>query len=81
MHVHTPLADGSGKLTGVARFRQAQAGDRDSLNRVMVEHDGSKSPRSHLKILMEVLTKMSFCGTMLSVTGRVTGRVTETTRW
>jgi RNA polymerase sigma factor (sigma-70 family) len=40
MHVHTPLADGPGKPTGVARFRQAQAGDRDSLNGLMVEHDG-----------------------------------------
>jgi len=40
MHVHTSLADGPGKPTGAARFRQAQAGDRDSLNRLMVEHDG-----------------------------------------
>jgi RNA polymerase sigma factor (sigma-70 family) len=40
MHVHTPLADGPGKPTGAARFRQAQAGDRDSLNGLMVEHDG-----------------------------------------
>ena len=40
MHVHTPLADGPGKPTGAVCFRQAQAGDRDSLNRLMVEHDG-----------------------------------------
>jgi DNA-directed RNA polymerase sigma subunit (sigma70/sigma32) len=40
MHVHTPSADGPGKPTGATRFRQAQAGDRDSLNRLMVEHDG-----------------------------------------
>ena len=40
MHVHTPLADGPGKPTGAARFRQAQAGDRESLNGLMVEHDG-----------------------------------------
>jgi RNA polymerase sigma factor (sigma-70 family) len=40
MYVHTPLADGPGKPTGAVRFRQAQAGDRDSLNGLMVEHDG-----------------------------------------
>lgn len=40
MYVHTPLADGPGKPTGAARFRQAQAGDRDSLNGLMMEHDG-----------------------------------------
>jgi RNA polymerase sigma factor (sigma-70 family) len=40
MHVPTPLADGPGKPTGATRFRQAQAGDRDSLNGLMVEHDG-----------------------------------------
>jgi hypothetical protein len=40
MHVHTPLADGPGKPTGAARFPQAQAGDRDSLNGLMMEHDG-----------------------------------------
>lgn len=40
MHAHTPLADGPGKPTGAARFRQAQAGGRDSLNGLMVEHDG-----------------------------------------
>ena len=40
MHVHTPLADGPGKPTGAARFRQAQAGDRDSPNGLMAEHDG-----------------------------------------
>jgi RNA polymerase sigma factor (sigma-70 family) len=40
MHVHTPLTDGPGKPTGAARFRQAQAGDRGSLNGLMVEHDG-----------------------------------------
>lgn len=40
MHVHTPLAGGPGGLAGAACFRQAQAGDRDSLNGLMVEHDG-----------------------------------------
>jgi DNA-directed RNA polymerase specialized sigma subunit len=40
MHVHKLLASGPGGLAGAARFRQAQAGDRDSLNGLMVEHDG-----------------------------------------
>jgi RNA polymerase sigma factor (sigma-70 family) len=40
MHVHKLLAGGPGGLAGAARFRQAQARDRDSLNGLMVEHDG-----------------------------------------
>jgi hypothetical protein len=39
MHVHVPLADGPGEPTGAARFRQAQAEDRDSLNGLMAEHE------------------------------------------
>lgn len=40
MHVHKLLAGGPRGLSGAARFRRAQAGDRDSLNGLMVEHDG-----------------------------------------
>jgi len=40
MHIHKLLAGGPGGLAGATRFRQAQAGDRDSLNGLMVEHDG-----------------------------------------
>jgi RNA polymerase sigma factor (sigma-70 family) len=40
MHVHKLLVGGPGGLAGAACFRQAQAGDRDSLNGLMVEHDG-----------------------------------------
>jgi hypothetical protein len=35
MYIHTPLADGPGGFAGAARFRQAQAGDRGSLNGLM----------------------------------------------
>ena len=56
MHVHTPLADGPGKPTGAARFRQAQAGDRDSLNRLMVEHDGL----AHAVVRRQVLGNLPF---------------------
>jgi len=40
MHVHKLLSGGPGGLAEAARFRQAQAGDCDSLNGLMVEHDG-----------------------------------------
>ena len=56
MHVHTPLADGPGKPTGAVRFRQAQAGDRDSLNRLMVEHDGLV----HAVVRRQVLGNLPF---------------------
>jgi RNA polymerase sigma factor (sigma-70 family) len=56
MHVHTPLADGPGKPTGAVRFRQAQGGDRDSLNRLMVEHDGL----AHAVVRRQVLGNLPF---------------------
>jgi RNA polymerase sigma factor (sigma-70 family) len=56
MHVHTPLADGPGKPTGAARFRQAQAGDRDSLSGLMVEHDGLV----HAVVRRQVLGNLPF---------------------
>jgi RNA polymerase sigma factor (sigma-70 family) len=56
MHVHTPLADGPDKPTGAARFRQAQAGDRDSLNGLMVEHDGLV----HAVVRRQVLGNLPF---------------------
>jgi RNA polymerase sigma factor (sigma-70 family) len=56
MYVHTPLAGGPGKPTGAARFRQAQAGDRDSLNGLMVEHDGLV----HAVVRRQVLGNLPF---------------------
>jgi RNA polymerase sigma factor (sigma-70 family) len=56
MHVHTPLADGPGKPTGAVRFRQAQAGDRDSLNGLMVEHGGLV----HAVVRRQVLGNLPF---------------------
>jgi len=40
MHRPTDEASGSGGSTGAALFQQAQAGCRDSLNRLMEAHDG-----------------------------------------
>lgn len=56
MYVHTPLAGGPGGLAGAARFRQAQAGDRDSLNGLMVEHDGLV----HAVVRRQVLGNLPF---------------------
>jgi RNA polymerase sigma factor (sigma-70 family) len=40
MHVHIQLTGGSSRSAEAAHFRQAQAGCRDSLDRLMAEHDG-----------------------------------------
>jgi hypothetical protein len=40
MHVHNPIGRRPRQVHQAARFRQAQAGERDSLNGLMVEHDG-----------------------------------------
>jgi DNA-directed RNA polymerase sigma subunit (sigma70/sigma32) len=40
MHVHNPIGRRPRQVRQAARLRQAQAGERDSLNGLMVEHDG-----------------------------------------
>jgi RNA polymerase sigma factor (sigma-70 family) len=40
MHVYNQSTDGPDMPIGAAGFRQAQAGCRDSLNRLMAEHEG-----------------------------------------
>lgn len=65
MHVSRPLAEDPGSASPADLFRQARAGCRDSLNRLMAEHDG----------LVQVIVRHQVLGSLPFVEALQAGRI------